>query len=125
MFETYRVYFYDPVSGERKPSVGKLEPGGYKKEANNPYRDDGSVHEYCPSGGRVAVSRSACGSYNGYDPTPSDTLSLATSHIHADSPVPRREREGGAGARCARPDQGRASRLSRFTNDAGALHQSF
>lgn len=46
--ETYRVYFLDPATGERRPSVRKLEPGKYKGEPNNPYRDDGSVHEYCP-----------------------------------------------------------------------------
>ncbi|HEY3741113.1 MAG TPA: Fic family protein [Bryobacteraceae bacterium] len=46
--ETYDVYWPDPVTHQPVLSKKMLERGRYKTEPNNPWRPDGSIHEYCP-----------------------------------------------------------------------------
>ncbi len=46
----YYVYQRDPATGEMIRGQAELQKGSYKENANNPQREDGSVHEYCPPG---------------------------------------------------------------------------
>lgn len=45
---TYDAYYIDPVTNRPRLVKKSLEPGKYKEEPNNPWRDDGSVEVYCP-----------------------------------------------------------------------------
>jgi len=46
--EEYEVYFVDPNSHQRVKAKIPLERGQFKSTPNNPSREDGSSHEYCP-----------------------------------------------------------------------------
>lgn len=46
--DEYEAYFLDPSTQRRVPTKVLLEKGKFKTEPNNPTREDGSVHEYCP-----------------------------------------------------------------------------
>ncbi len=46
--DEYEAYFLDPETRRPVPTKLPLEKGKFKTEPNNPKREDGSVHEYCP-----------------------------------------------------------------------------
>lgn len=46
--DTYDGYFRDPNSGEIRIARQELKKGAFKDLPNNPSREDGSVHEFCP-----------------------------------------------------------------------------
>ncbi len=46
--DEYEAYFLDPSTQRPVPTKLPLEKGKFKTAANNPKREDGSIHEYCP-----------------------------------------------------------------------------
>ncbi len=46
--DDYEAYYFDPNSQQRVKTKIPLEKGKFKTTPNNPSREDGSSHEYCP-----------------------------------------------------------------------------
>jgi Fic family protein len=46
--DEYEAYFLDPSTQRPVPTKLPLGKGKFKAEPNNPKREDGSIHEYCP-----------------------------------------------------------------------------
>jgi Fic family protein len=46
--DTRDVHVKDPATGQIRAEQRPLRKGEYKKEPNNPTREDGGAHEYCP-----------------------------------------------------------------------------
>lgn len=66
---TYDAYYIDPVTNRPRLVKKNLEPGKYKEEPNNPWREDGSVEVYCPPNEVAEQMDSLVDMYNHY---PSD-----------------------------------------------------